>query len=116
MEKICKQNIKCQIIGLTYIFMTISQIKIAENRYSDRNIDYKIKRQKLMQQELDCKFIGNDPGKKDFDIFRPISEIFKHFKQLKTTLINRIRRRIFGLKFQSDNIIKSKTIKCIATK
>ena len=116
MEKICKDNIVFQIIGLAYTFVTISSIKIPENRYSDRNIDYKIKRQKTMQQKLGCKFIRNDPGKEDFDTFRPICEIFKHIKQLKITLINRIRRRIFGSEFQSYNIIKSKTIKCIATK
>ena len=69
-----------------------------------------------MQQKLGCKFIRNDPRKEDFDTFRPICEIFKHIKQLKITLINRIRRRIFGSEFQSYNIIKSKTIKCIATK
>ena len=32
-------------------------IETDENRHSDRNIDYEIKSQKAIEQELDCKFI-----------------------------------------------------------
>ena len=32
-------------------------IKFDENGHSDRNIDYEIKRQKTIGQELGCKFI-----------------------------------------------------------
>ena len=32
-------------------------IEIDENGHSDRNIDYKIKRQKTIEKELGCKFI-----------------------------------------------------------
>ena len=35
----------------------------------DRDIDYEIERQKAMKKELDCKFIGINPAKKDFNIF-----------------------------------------------
>ena len=45
-----------------------------------RNVDYKIKRQKAIEQELGCKFIRIDPDKEDFDIFRTIKEIFRHIK------------------------------------
>ena len=56
-------------------------IEIGENRYSDRNIDYEIKRQKAIEQELSCKFIRIDPRKDDFDIFSAINEIFRHIKK-----------------------------------
>ena len=43
-------------------------IEIDENERSDRNIDYEIKRQKIIiEQELGCEFIRTDPGKEDFD-------------------------------------------------
>ena len=56
-------------------------IEIDENRHSDRNIDYEIKRQKPIKQELGCKLIRIDPGKEEFDIFRAINKIFRHIKQ-----------------------------------
>ena len=48
-------------------------IEIDENGPSDRNIDYEIKRQKAIEQELACKFIRIDPDKEDFDIFIKLS-------------------------------------------
>ena len=56
-------------------------IEIDENGHSDRNLEYEIKRQKAIEQELGCKFIRIDPDKEDFDIFRAINEIFRHIKQ-----------------------------------
>ena len=44
-----------------------------ENGHSDRNIDYKIKRQKAREQEIGCKFIRIDPDKEGFDNFRAIN-------------------------------------------
>ena len=41
-------------------------IEIVENGHSDRNINYKIKRQKALEPKLDCKFSRIDPGKKNF--------------------------------------------------
>ena len=62
--------------------MTInSQKKIHENEHSDRNIDYKIKRQKTIEQKLSCDFIRTNSGKKDFDIFKAITEVLMHMKQ-----------------------------------
>ena len=61
-----------------------------------------MKRQKAIEQELDCKFIIIDPDKKDFDIFRTINEIFRHIKQsTKQTLINKISMRLLRLEFKS---------------
>ena len=92
-------------------------IEIDENGHSDRNIDYKIKRQKTKEQELGCKFIRIDPDKEDPDIFRAISEIFGHIKQsTKKALINKISIRLLGLEFKSDHTIKSKAKKYIVEK
>ena len=64
-------------------------IEVDENGHSDRNIDYELKRQKAIEQELGCKYIRIDPRKEDFEIFRAINEIFRHIKQsTKKTLIN----------------------------
>ena len=53
-------------------------IEIDENGQSDRNIEFEIKRQKAVEQEIGCKLIRIDPDKEDFNIFRAISEIFRH--------------------------------------
>ena len=80
-------------------------------------IDYKIKRQKAIEQELGCKFIRIDLDKEDFNIFRSINEIFRDNKQsTKKTLINKTSTRLLRLEFESDNIIKSKAKKCIVKK
>ena len=55
-------------------------IETDESGHCSRNIDYKIKRQKTIEQELVYKFIRIDPEKEDFDIFRAINEIFRHMK------------------------------------
>ena len=92
-------------------------IKIDENGHRDRYIDDEKKNQKAIQQGLDCKFIRIDLYKEDFDIFRAINEIFRHIKQLtRNTLINKTSRRLLGLEFKPDNIIKSKVMKFIAKK
>ena len=36
-------------------------VEIDENGHNDRNIDYEIKRQKEIEQELGCKYIRIDP-------------------------------------------------------
>ena len=92
-------------------------IEIDGNGHSDRNIDYEIKRQKVIKQEFGWKDIGIDLDKEDFDIFRAVNEIFRHIKQsYKKTLISRISTRLLGLEFKSDNIIKSKAMEFIVNK
>ena len=51
-----------------------------KNGHSNKYIDYKIKRQKAIGQDLSCKFIRIDPDKENFDIFKTINEIFRHIK------------------------------------
>ena len=66
-------------------------IEIHENGQSDRNIDYEIKRQKEMEQQLDCMFIRIDPANEDFDFLKTINETFRHIKQsTKRALINKV--------------------------
>ena len=73
-------------------------IEIDENGHNDRNIDYEVKRQKAIEQELGCKFIRIDPDKEDFHILRTNNEIFRHIKQsTKKTLINKISMRFLQL-------------------
>ena len=64
-------------------------IETDENGHSDRNIGYKIKKQKAIEQELNCEFIRIDPGKIDFDIFKAINEIFRHIKESSNQLTGR---------------------------
>ena len=42
-------------------------MEIDENGLHDWTINNKIKTQKVIEQELDCKLIRIDPGKEDFD-------------------------------------------------
>ena len=55
-------------------------IETDENGHSNRNIENEIKRQKAIEQELDCKFTKIDSDKEDFDIFKTINEVFRHIK------------------------------------
>ena len=76
-------------------------IEIDEKEHRVKNIDYEIKRQKVIEQELDCKFIRIDLDKEDFDIFKIVNEIFRHIKQsTKKTLTNKISTRLLGLEFK----------------
>ena len=48
-------------------------IEIDKHDHSHRNIDYEIKKQKVIEQEFGCKFITIDPEKKEFDTFKAIN-------------------------------------------
>ena len=73
-----------------------------------------IKRQKGIQQELGCNFIGIDSNKEDFNFFRTINNIFRYIKQsTKKSLITKLSVRLLGLESKSDKIIKSKAMKFI---
>ena len=92
-------------------------IEINENGHGDRNINYEIKRQKAIEQELGCEFIRSEPNKEVFDIFRTIKQVLDIFRNIKQStkkpLINKISTRLLGLEFKSDNLIKSKPMKFI---
>ena len=52
--------------------------EIDKNEHSDRNIDHKIKIQKIIEKKIGWKFIRIDPEKEGLDIFRTIKEMFSH--------------------------------------
>ena len=56
-------------------------IEIDEDGHSNRNVDYKLNRQRAIEQELGCKFIRIDPDKEDIENFRTVSEKFRPIKQ-----------------------------------
>ena len=113
------ENMRAQYNVLSYrIDLYFYDYKLAietdENGYIDRITDYEIKRQKTIEQELGCKFLRIDTDEEDFNIFRTISEIFRHIKQsTKKNLMNKISARLLGFEFKSDNMIKSKAMKFI---
>ena len=75
---------QCNVLG-SRIDLYFHGYKLAietdENRHGNRNIGYKIKRQKTMEQERSCNFITISPDKEDFDIFTTINETFRQIKQ-----------------------------------
>ena len=89
-------------------------IEIDKNDHSHRNIDYEIKKQKAIEQELGCRFITTDPEKKKNLILLKVS--IKYLGTSDNRLINwpkkrdRISMTLLRLEFKSDNESKSKAI------
>ena len=112
-----KMQTQCNVLNYRielYFHVYKVAIPINENGQSDRNIDNEIKWEKPIEQELYWNFFRIDPEKEDFNIFRAINEIFRHIKQsTKKTLINKLSAKLFGLEFESDNMIRSKALKNI---
>ena len=48
---------------------------VDEQGHNDRDIDYAIERQKVMEKELGCEFIMINPAKENFNIFVEIGKI-----------------------------------------
>ena len=63
-----------------YFHGNIFAVETDENVHSNRNINYDIKLQKTIDQELGCVFTGTNPDKDDFHIIKGINEIFRHIK------------------------------------
>ena len=93
--------------------------------HEDRNIDYEIKRQNSIENDLGCEFIRIDPKKKDFDIYVEIGKMYnrrsKSNKRLtekatKKSFIDKIPKRPLELEFKSNHSIKSKCFKIIVNK
>ena len=61
-----------------YFHDYILAIEVHEFNHFDRNIDYKIKKQKVTEKELDCKFARNNHGENDFNIFKAVDNIHRH--------------------------------------
>lgn len=74
---------QCSVLGYR-IDLCFHDCKLATeidgNGHYDRNIDYEIRLQKLLEQELGYKFIRIDSDEEDFDIFKVVNEIFRKIK------------------------------------
>ena len=90
-------------------------MKTDEKRHKDRNIDYEIKRQKVIEKELGCNFIRINPDVKDYDEFIGIGKIYNHVikstktlteKLTKKSLIDKILKKLLKLEFEENHSIK----------
>ena len=87
-------------------------IEVNELGHNDRNIDYEIQREKVLERELSCVFIRINPDEKDFNIFKEINKIHRHImKSSKESLIDKISKKLLELEFKSNHLIKSKCLK-----
>ena len=53
-------------------------IEIDKLNHNDRNTDYEIKRQREIEEELNCVFIRTNPDAADFNMNRLKNQIYKH--------------------------------------
>ena len=63
-------------------------IEVDQFGHWDRNIDYEIKRQKAVKEELGCKFIRINPDERNFNERKPVTKIYMHIK-VNQKIINR---------------------------
>ena len=96
-------------------------IEVDEKGHNDRDIDYEIRRQKISEKELGCKFIRINPTKKGFNIFIEIGRIQNYIamsikNSTKKTLIDELSEKLLGLELKSNNSIKTKCLKYVAQK
>ena len=83
-------------------------IEVDELGHADRNLSDEIERQKTLEKELDCMFIGINPDGKNFIIFTEINKI--HRQITKKLLIDDLSKRLLELEFKSNLSIKSKCL------
>ena len=89
-------------------------IKVDEYGHNDRNIDFEIKTQKAIEKERGCQFIRINPDKQNFSIFEAINEIHRYIeKSTKRSLIDKISKKILGIKFKPSHLLKSKASKYV---
>ena len=89
-------------------------VEVDEIGHADRNLNNKIKRQKVLERELDYVFIRINPDEKDFAIFKEINKIHRRIKKsTKKSLIDDLSKRLLELEFIQHNAIKSKYLKWI---
>ena len=72
-------------------------VEIYEKGRKDRNINYEIKRQKVLEKRLSCKFIRINPDEDYFNINKANNEIFRHIKEstkevTKKSTLNSVKR------------------------
>ena len=70
-----------------------------------------MKRQKAIEEELDCKFIRINPDKQNFDMHVEIGKIYNYInesdgKLTKKSLIDKIPKRLLELQIKLNHPIK----------
>ena len=72
-------------------------------------MDYGIERQKAIEKELGCKFIGIDPSKENFNIFVEIGKLHNYITEstkklteesTKKSLIDELSNKLLRLEFK----------------
>ena len=92
-------------------------IEVDELGHNDRNIDYKIQRERVIKKELGCVFIRINPDEENLNIFRAINKIHRHIKKsTKKSLIDKISKRLLKLEFKSNHSIITKALKRVVKK
>ena len=100
-------------------------IEVDEKLHKDGNIEYEIKRQKVIEQELGCEFIRINTGVKDYYEFVRIGKICNCIiestkkttkESTKKSLIENLSEKLSNLKFKSNHSIKSKALKYVVEK
>ena len=87
-------------------------IEVDELGHNDRNIDYEIQRQRGIEKEIGCVFIRIVPDEENFSIFRAINKMHRHIKNsTKTSLIDKISKRLLKVEFKSNHSIITKALK-----
>ena len=90
-------------------------IEVDEFGHSVKNVNYEMQRQKAIQKELNCKFVGVNHDKEDFNIFREMNNIHSYIKEstknsTKKSLIGIISKQLLELELKKQ-LNKSKVLK-----
>ena len=81
-------------------------IEIDELGHQNRDFECEIERQKALEKELNCKFIGINPAKENFNVFDEIGRIHVFVSESnEKSLLKRISDRLLNLEFKSSNSI-----------
>ena len=84
MDTFAGENMETQDSVLKYkidlYFMNINWqlAEVDEKGHKDKNSEHETKRQKEIENELNCKFIRINPDEENFEIFRAQNKIFRH--------------------------------------
>ena len=90
-------------------------IEVDERGHNDRDIDYEIRRQKAIENELGCEFIRINIR---INIQNYITKSTKKLTEesTKKSLIDELSNKLLGLEFKSNNFIKTKCLKYVVKK
>ena len=92
-------------------------MEVDELGHNDRNIDYEIQRERVIEKQLGCVFIRVNPDEENFNIFSAINQIHRHIKKsTKKSLIEKISKRLLKLEFKSNHSIITKSLKRVVKK